>query len=261
MAKIISQFVNYNFDIFLVYVLINFFFLYNFNNINPDSYLLILANTLLISSIYLLNKKSDKDEDVLNNSNVSGNLQNKILQYYISANVLSFLLYIILNWKLLPFWFIFFTLGLLYSYPKKYKLKRFFILKNLMPAFCWYLSFCLLISLNSTHDLLQIFKSSISTFYILFLFEILWDMPDRIGDKITGTKTFPVVLGFDNTRKALFILNLVALIISPIIISKIVSLLILAFLLFINEDTQKNVYHFLILFISLTYLVLMFFAH
>jgi hypothetical protein len=94
----IIKIMNLNIDIFIVYFFLNFYFIinifskYKYINLYINVFI-ILANTLMLMSIYLLNKISDKKEDVVNNTNI--NLNNKkIIFFYIFSFLFSFFVYI-----------------------------------------------------------------------------------------------------------------------------------------------------------------------
>ena len=261
MEKIIKL----NIDIFVVYILINLYTLLKvqaFLNGHDarisciGSAMLIVANLLLISSIYLLNKVSDQKEDQENSVQIKKINTDLILKYYGFANLISFILYFYLGNKLLLFWLVFFFIGLFYSYPRRFRLKNIFLVKNLVASFSWYLSICLLVKINiPVLSMYDIFLDNIILWFSLILFEVLWDLPDRFGDKVHGIKTLPVVFGFEKTKLFLIAVNILIIPFIETNMSKALILIIIFFLFFIKEDTRKSNYHLIILVISAIYSV------
>ena len=261
----LEKVIRLNFDVFLVYLLLNMYILlkiradfavYDYMVSYITSAMLITANLFLLSSIYLLNKVSDIKEDLKNQTDIKNEYAETIIKYYWAANLFSFVIYFYIGKGFLIYWLAFFVLGLFYSYPRSFRLKNLPLLKNLIPSFCWYLSICLLIIVNTkSPDILAVLIENISIWFSLILFEILWDLPDREGDRLSGVKTIPVLIGFKNTKTLLIIMNVLLLVFLASYKAKSIVFVILLFLLSINKDTPKRYYHLIIFAASLIYLL------
>lgn len=255
--NIVEKCINYNLDVFMVYFLMCFYALflifknevltYSFYANHLYIFLFILSNTLLLSSIYLLNKISDKVEDILNNTQVSAKRKN-IFFIYLILSFVSLLGYVLSAPSFVFFYLTFFSLGFFYSFPVKYKLKQYLILKNIIPSFCWFLSIMLIVKFQFPQmEILQICKEHISLFFAIFLFGIIWDLPDAKGDELAGISTIPVVLGFKNTKLLLIISNTLLIFFLKSFKSIVMVILLLAFLTLMKQKTKKSTYHLAIL--------------
>lgn len=244
----IIKIMNLNIDIFIVYFFLNFYFIinifskYKYINLYINVFI-ILANTLMLMSIYLLNKISDKKEDVVNNTNI--NLNNKkIISFYLFSFLFSFFVYINIDAYLVYFWLFFLFFGFFYSFPKKYRLKSFFLIKNLIPAVSWYLSFVILFKIN---DVALSFAYLFSNLYYLLLFfiifEIFWDIPDMEGDRIANIKTIPTFFGFERTKIFLYFLISLFILVVPYLHTKIFLCVLIVSLFFAKKSFTKMYFH------------------
>lgn len=166
-----------------------------------NSFILIISNTLLLCAAYLINKASDTEEDTLNNE--KNHFKNSTFIYSsMLCYVASFIgICTYADRNIIPYYMIIYAISILYSYPKKIRLKNIFLIKNIAPALCWYLSFSLLVfSFLQKDSLLTILNFLIPYLFFFTLIEIIWDIPDVQGDSRTGIKTLPVIIGVKKTK-------------------------------------------------------------
>ncbi len=249
----------YNIFIFLVYINISLLFLYKTSTVNLNGLKILLANIFLIISTYILNKISDEEEDKKNNYYFQ--IKHKqIIFISVTFYILSFLIYLKeQNKVLLIFWILFFLLSIFYSFPKTYRLKKIFLIKNLIPSFCWFFSITIIILNQNNLSLIESIKITYPIFFLSLLIEILWDMPDIQGDKKENIKTIPVYLGFRNTKILLFLFILLIFFYINTPLIKLICLLLLLFIINISKSTKKITYHcfifILTIIISTSYLI------
>ncbi len=249
LQKTIHTLFFYNVDVFLMYIAISIVFLHQVTrfHINMQNFILIfIANILGVTAVYTLNKVTDKEEDRLN-----GHTLFHLNTTYIYPLIGIFFLcatglYLLSEKPYFIFYgFVLFLLSVLYSFPKKYRLKNIFLIKNIVPALCWFFSLSLLIY-GSTTDLSLTYIMGILTPLLVleFIFEIIWDFPDYEGDKASNIKTLPVVIGFLYTKILLVTLITLYFFSTDAIPNKVMCLLFFIFILFISPETKKNVYHY-----------------
>jgi 4-hydroxybenzoate polyprenyltransferase len=261
MKKNLDKLFAYNVDIFLVYFLININVIINLFLIGKllyfkDTIILVITNTVILATIYLFNKLTDYKEDKIN---LGFDFQSKkrILLTMVAFGVaLSFLVYGFLLEDYFWYWLMFVVLGFWYSYPPRWRLKEIFLIKNIMPAFCWTLSLSLLYKLNIQDyvffDHIQAFAY---VFLLFMLFEVLWDIPDREGDISAGVKTIPNIFGWTVVKFVLttsFFL-LAVLSVSQSIFTTLISLVISIFIINMRPNSVKQAYHILVLVLAFAY--------
>ena len=262
--KNIDVFFVYNLDVFLMYGSIAFLLIQKMAPFHPNSiniFSIFVANILYIVSVYTLNKVSDTPEDSLNR--ISGHTFNNHTIHKLSLLffLVSLLLYLIPGKiEFLLSGCLLWLLGLLYSFPKKYRLKNVFIIKNLTPAFCWFFSLCLIIySGNLGLRITDIMKLLSPMLFLFFTFEIIWDMPDCSGDKAHGIRTLPGVIGFNATRYVLCGLLGIIFLLTSSPLNMIICLLLASFVITVAEKTEKIMYHYSLFLLVLIYVTFSFF--
>lgn len=257
--KILPFIYRYYLDIFLFYIFMctflikkipHFFFQ---NRINyHDAYIILIANTSLLIATYALNKISDSKEDRINNTH-SLEMNRENIAIIALLYIVSFLLYLFQkNTIFLLYWLILFALSFFYSFPKKYRLKKIFLIKNIIPSFSWYFSLCIMFfSCFNNLYMSKIMYLLLPLLLLFFIFEILWDLPDTQGDKQENINTFPVFFGFNTTKKIILILIIIAFLFENTIFNKIICLILFIFTLHISKNTKKEIFHMFILLITL----------
>lgn len=254
--KAVRFFFTHYVDVFCMYAcisLINLYRVTQFHIHTPATLSVLGGNIFLIIGVYVFNKATDKKEDHLNNR---PSAHYSDVQIYVVSGLCflsSFLLYLVPSrHEIVLYWFLFLFLGVWYSFPKKFRLKNFFLVKNIIPAVCWLLSVSILIfSATKSLSITEIILLLIPLFFLVFVFEILWDMPDWEGDRAAGVCTLPVYIGFFYTKITLEILLLGLFIVSNTITSKIASVVLFIFVLWVTKYTQKHTYHVFLFFFSI----------
>ena len=253
--KFIDVFFAFYGDVFCMYICVATIYLHKVTHFHLNvltAGAIISANTLLVVGVYTFNKATDKKEDILNNRPV--HYFSNIQIYTLSGIcfVMSFLLYFIpAKYGILWYWLLLFFLGIFYSFPRSFRLKNFFLIKNVVPAFCWFFSVSILVFGSTTIlSMTETMSLLVSLFLLALIFEIIWDLPDYVGDKAAGVQTLPVRVGFLYTKMLLFTLIGSLFFGGHSLTNKLVSLSLLVFVVWVSKDTKKYVYHvFLLLFV------------
>lgn len=229
------------------------------NTDTTTAFLLILASVCAVSGIYLFNKSQDIDEDILNNSYpIQKRYEKNIILASCGASLISILIFaLILKETHFYYALTLIAVGFLYSH-KRTRLKKFFLLKNLIPALSWLISFSILISEISNLKIEFVVSLIYSICILIYIVEILWDMPDIVGDKKNDVHTIPSLIGFKKTKILLISMSILGVVFtnhSPQNVLTFTSILV--FLFFISENTQKIVYHRFVLTLSVALIFLL----
>ncbi len=167
----------------------------------------------MIYSVYGINKITDAEADQLNAPERSDLISSheKLFKYTIvSAYVLAVIIGLLYGWKVLLIFLFPLLAGMIYSIkitPRIPRLKDIFAVKSLIVALSWTVG----------NTFLPIVGYDINTMVILLIFylffiksfinTVLFDLMDVEGDRETGTRTIPVVMGKLHTIKLLLVLN------------------------------------------------------
>jgi 4-hydroxybenzoate polyprenyltransferase len=263
MAKIVKQYlhtlISFNIHIVIFYITITTLLLLKLEHFvkepNKESIYIVIGNFFLILGAYTFNKITDVIEDVANN-NTTDKSKLKLATIYLLSFFFSFVAYLLPqdNFILIPYASML-LFSIIYSYPPKYRLKQYFIIKNIVPASCWTIALAtFMYTAIGTIDFLKVVLLCIPFFLSCVLIEILWDMPDIQGDRLAGTKTLPSVIGFSKTKYFIAALMVFVFFLSSIA-GKIVSLTCLLFLIFVTEKTEKIFYNYLLVVMSIILLL------
>lgn len=258
--NIARLFLAYNVDIFLMYASVSGFLAYLVVSSGGDivNVLAILfANIFSVIATYTLNKISDTPEDSLNRSSPKILSNRAIYRMCFLLFFASFLFYLVpKQFDILLYGFFLLCISLFYSFPRKYRLKNIFLIKNIATAFCWSISLCLIIySGNTKLEMPAIFSMLLPMSTMFFIFSIIWDMPDRHGDKISSVRTLPVVVGFDTTKYIVYLLLGATFFLIDSALDKIICLLLGIFIVFVSEKTPKISYHYALLSLVIIYIL------
>ena len=251
LSEITDKFFLYSLDVLCMYIAVSVVYLHRITNfvITVENVIYIfVANSLGVFGIYLLNKLTDTQEDNFNGHSRYSLKKNNLTTYIILGCLFSIstLLYLATNKSDVIFYgILLFIVSTLYSFPKRYRLKKIFLVKNFIPAFCWSFSLAVMI-LAGTNNLSMIFimKALMSLFILEFIFEIIWDIPDRKGDALAGIKTIPNTLSFLEVQLLLVGILSSFFFYTNSIPNKIVCLLFCLFIILISEKTKKKTYHY-----------------
>ncbi len=245
--KMTRQFFVFNGDVFSMYALLSFLVLQKIPEMSftPGTLYIFVANVLLIIAAYTLNNASDNEEDAVNNfgSQHEYNFKLKIISgaLFLSATIL----YVCSDKNELMYYLpILIFLSIVYSFPKKFRFKKIFLIKNIVPAFCWAFSISLL-AYSSTQgtNLPYVMSFFVPLFVLCFMFEMLWDIPDMKGDKYAGIRTLPGVVGIPQTKVVLIVCLMIYVSFSSSIANIVGATAMSAFLLVIRDEADKYIYH------------------
>lgn len=170
-----------------------------FNPLKPDILIIFLASFFLSCGVYGYNTITDKEEDHINKRVVSMAFSK---QGYLAA-------------------FSFFALGILFSSRiglipvlvsitititgtlySLFRIKKYFLIKNIYTAAAvtqFFILGTMEISLGQT-------SYYVALFLFFFIGSIISDLRDYNGDKNSGVNTIPVLLGFEKTKKIIYLL-------------------------------------------------------
>lgn len=172
------------------------------------------AAFLLCFSVYSLNKLTDVDEDAINMPERGGFLAGKrrlVLYTSLGAHILSILLIFLVKPLAVPILFVPHAVNAIYGtklIPGVPRLKDIPVVKSMSVALSW----GLLTTFLSAIDMVVIsWKLIALVFYFvmvkMFINTVLYDIRDVGGDRETGIRTMPVILGTRNTVVILLALN------------------------------------------------------
>ncbi|MEA2045332.1 MAG: UbiA family prenyltransferase [Euryarchaeota archaeon] len=172
------------------------------------------AAFLLCFSVYSLNKLTDVDEDAINMPERTRFLVGKrrlVLYTSLGAHILSILLIFLVKPLAVPILFVPHAVNAIYGskpIPGVPRLKDVFVVKSMSVALSW----SLFTTFLSAIDMVVIsWKLIALVFYFvmvkMFINTVLYDIRDVEGDKETGVRTIPVVLGAWKTTIILLALN------------------------------------------------------
>ena len=171
---------------------------------------IIAASFLGVFSIYTLNKGTDKREDSINKPDQAS----KPTTYYVVISLVTMILSLILGASVSLFAFLILLtptlVGILYSVRVSThlpRLKEIVGAKSVLVAFSWSLYGAFLpLTLHGS-----IFPKIALVFTYIFMQviinTIMFDFFDIKGDKESGIRTLPTVLGTEKTKKMLFLVN------------------------------------------------------
>ena len=171
-----------------------------------------LIVTLAIVFVYQVNRVTDFKEDSINAP--SENLVNRRYENeikYLSLVVFATLIVLLLTRPaLLIYSFPLLALGILYNFRflNFPRLKTFPVIKNLVSAFGW--SFATVLFPSLADGLPLSLEATVLFMFLLFgVFssEIIWDIRDMDGDKLSSILTIPTLVGYQKTRILLITLN------------------------------------------------------
>ena len=172
--------------------------------LDPNLYLLILSTLILAASGYMINDYYDVKIDYVNKPQeviVGKNLKRRSVMFFhtiLNISGIGLGMYISLKVGLVNFIAAF----LLWLYSNS--LKRLPLVGNLAVAFLTGLAIWIVGFYYQT-SLLLVSVYAIFAFFINLIREIIKDIEDRQGDRKHGSKTLPIVLGFRNTKKVIFL--------------------------------------------------------
>ena len=181
-------------------------FLYGIQN-NPE---VLLAAFLAVFSVYNLNKATDKKEDSVNKPEIASrsaiyyvvpSVATMIFSLGIGASINLFAFFTIVTPIIIGF---FYSVKLSKSLPR---LKEIVGAKSVFVAFSWAMYGALLpLSLQQ-----ETFAKTVMVFIYIFIQllvnTILFDFLDMRGDRASGVKTMPIVLGTKKTKMLLLTVN------------------------------------------------------
>jgi len=188
--------------------------------INLQTIMIFIGITLLMSAISIINQIEDREADEINNKLF---LLNKRFSTEFAENVykvlfiISFLILLIFDWKIMLVGFFILLFGFLYNKkPYAFKKKPFAgLLFNILTGL-----FLLVVGfIHSTNSFYQLFEFKFLIYSIPYLLlftsvSILANIPDIDGDKECGKNTFVIKFGIDKSVIFCAILVLIALFLS-----------------------------------------------
>lgn len=218
--------------IILIQYLIKYFFFNKFNLTlaldNFHFFVLVLSTVLIALGGYIINDLNDVKADKINKPLkvfVGRKLtKQKADTLFLIFNFIGLLLGYYLSYSIdkISFFSVFIIASLL-SYLYSIKLKKMFLIKNLIVSFLVFLSIFIVglydivpaTSAYNNEGQLYIFnlllKISIFAFLLTLIREIVKDIEDMEGDKKSGIRSLPLVLSTSKTKIIIYIIALLTL--------------------------------------------------
>lgn len=191
----------------------------------PVNQWVILSVFLLTFSIYQDNRLTDEIEDAVNDpESLINAIKHDLLITYVLFYLFS-LISIAISFRFGPsaFWATTFIVVIGYLYNHKCfpaflsrrlngarRLKDIYIVKNLTPPLDWATALVFLPLFFEGRSLS--FKAWVCWGYVFicaFFIEVMWDMRDRRGDRLSGIKTIGNTFTFAQTKRLLITLSLI----------------------------------------------------
>jgi 4-hydroxybenzoate polyprenyltransferase len=174
---------------------------------DPKLYLLIISTVILTASGYMINDYYDVKIDYVNRPNkvVIGKEMKRrmVMILHTIMNFVGIAIGVLVHPRIGAITFLAAFLLWLYSNS----LKRLPFIGNLTVASLTGLSIWIVGIYYQTSELL-VLTYAIFAFFINLIREIIKDIEDRQGDRKHGCKTLPIVIGFRNTKKVIFMIAL-----------------------------------------------------
>lgn len=179
---------------------------------NPFNWPLVLLPFFACVLIYSINRVTDRKEDEINQPHrIRFPYRFRIIILVISLIFYIYFLLIILQKNLLSFVIGLLPLIIAFLYSV-FRIKRIFILKNILIAIAWCSS---VLIVPAYYENWTIICWIIFLFFLLltFLNSIIFDVKDICGDSICGVKTIPSRFGISATKDFCYILLTAAFIV------------------------------------------------
>ncbi len=183
----------------------------------PFTIPIALILSLVVFSVYNMNRKTDEAEDALNHEKryrVTKRFENHLFTAAIVAYGLAIAIAIPYGAPAVILAIIPLLSGIVYSVPilpktwKYQRIKEIPVTKNLVVAGAWATSFSLLpIYMNNLTPGITSIVVFLFIFSWTFIGSVLPDIRDRIGDAATGMETLPVRIGVKKSRYLLTGMN------------------------------------------------------
>ena len=187
---------------------------------NKISVIPVLTISLCVFSIYQVNRYTDVIEDQINApAALYRAINNKsiILALVVISTIFSLSLSSLGGvWSLASIVFLYF-LGIFYNMDiniaiikiKLKRLKRVFLLKNIVPSFTWAFLIIIYPIIFSHQDI--DFQDWLIFIYLcsqVFIIEVLWDIRDLKGDLACDLATLPIRYGISRSKKIIMTINI-----------------------------------------------------
>jgi 4-hydroxybenzoate polyprenyltransferase len=171
---------------------------------------IMIAAFLATFSVYALNKATDKTEDAINRPTIAS----KNPRYYLIPSLAALILSLtigLLDGPLADLILIApLLVGLFYSvrFSKRVpRLKEVVGVKSILVAFSWAFTGSLLPALMAPVDHELVLLVFVYIFFSLLVNTVLFDVLDLKGDRVSGVRTIPFVLGSRRTKVFLILMN------------------------------------------------------
>jgi 4-hydroxybenzoate polyprenyltransferase len=170
---------------------------------NPlDMRLILVALTSFFGSAgaYSFNNIKDVKEDLINRKKINSfTLSVKGLIIVFVCLSIGFVSSLFLSLQSIFFYLFGSATSITYSF---FKIKKYFLIKNLYTGF----SATLMFLIGANNISIEVLRHYFLISFFVFIVSIISDLRDYKGDKISSIKTLPVLLGYNKTRKIVSIL-------------------------------------------------------
>jgi 4-hydroxybenzoate polyprenyltransferase len=187
----------------------------------PCSAPIILVLSLVVFSVYNLNRKTDQAEDALNHEqrfSFTSRFERPLFAAALGAYALATGIALV-SGALFAFGIVMIPLicGILYSVPifpqgaKVRRLKEIPLVKNILVSLAWGATFAMVpVALSGLPPDTNTLLVFVFIFFWTFIASVLPDIRDMKGDAQVGVVTIPVLLGVTRSRVLLTAINVVA---------------------------------------------------
>jgi len=157
--------------------------------------------------IYNLNRHTDSTEDLVNVPERKHFITESGRNLLIAGMVLYLIALFVSAWRNLPTFFIVLLPCIIAVFYSIFRLKKYYILKNLLVASAWGMTPLVAGFYFGTFNL-AVLTLSILFALALFINTVIFDIKDTRGDYLYKISTLPTVIGAKSTRHVCMIVNL-----------------------------------------------------
>ena len=231
------DFIRFRICIFVSFLAIISYLL--FNPIGMNLILVFLASFFGCAGVYSYNNITDKKEDLINRGRINPFVYDNTGSLIITSCFFLGALFLLVLPAICTFFYLTSTImGLIYS---SFRIKRYFLVKNLYTGFGITQVFLLGAAKLNSDVILYYFLFSV----LLFVGSLISDLRDYRGDRSVGIATLPVVFGYNTAMLVVYFLLILfsVLIIGLNLYNLVILLPFIVFMVFFLRKNKPGVAH------------------
>lgn len=198
--KTVLEFIRFELCLFASFIGMTSYLL--FNQLSIEVIFVIVSSFFVCASVYAYNNTCDMEEDLINRGKINPFAVNKGLLIVGCCILIGLISSLLLSTISLSFFISSIITGIIYS---SFKLKKHFLIKNLYTSLGGVQLF--LIGANVLNA--DIVPYCLLFSFFIFIGSLISDLRDYEGDKFSGIKTLPVVLGYQRAKIIVYLLLVV----------------------------------------------------